>query len=62
MYINKKHVSDENSHYAVGKTILRKNGEKDIVQKVINSGLGKIAILESIAPKVLLLSHCNFVE
>jgi hypothetical protein len=52
----------EYSHPAVGKTVIRKNGEKDIVQKVVDSGFGKIAVLKSIAPKGLLLSHCEFVE
>ena len=54
--------TEEYAHPAVGKTVIRKNGEKDVVQKVINSGFGKIAVLKSIAPKGLLLSHCEFVE
>ena len=54
--------TEEYAHPAVGKTVIRKNGEKDVVQKVVNSGFGKIAILESIAPKGLLLSQCEFVE
>lgn len=54
--------TEETAHPAVGKTVLRKNGKKDRVQKVVNSGFGKIAVLESIAPKGLLLSHCKFIE
>lgn len=54
--------SDEYVHPAVGKTVIRKNGEKDVIQKVVDSGFGKIAVLESIAPKGLLLSQCEFAE
>ena len=54
--------TEEYEHPAVGKTVIRKNGEKDVVQKVVDSGFGKIAILKSIAPKGLLLSQCKFVE
>lgn len=54
--------TDELAHPAVGKTVVRRNGEKDKVQKVVDSGFGKIAVLESIAPKGLLLSHCKFIE
>lgn len=53
---------NEYTHPAVGKTVIRKNGQKDVVQKVIDSGFGKIAILEGIAPKGLLLSHCDFID
>ena len=57
-----QHRTEELAHPAVGKTVIRKNGEKDKVQKVVDSGFGKIAVLESIAPKGLLLSHCKFIE
>ena len=52
----------EYSHPAVGKTVVRKSGETDIIQKVIDSGFGKIAVLSSIAPKGLLLSQCRIIE
>ena len=52
----------EYTHPAVGKTVLRKSGEKDTIKQVINSGLGKIAVLESIAPRGLLLSHCRIID
>lgn len=54
--------TEEYRHPAVGKTVIRKNGQKDIVQKVVDSGFGKIAVLKSIAPKGMLLSHCEFLE
>ena len=62
MNTDKHKSSKEYSHPAVGKIVVRKNGEKDIVQKVVDSGFGKIAVLKSIAPKGMLLSHCDFLE
>ena len=62
MNTDTKPGSNEYGHPAVGKTVIRKNGQKDIVQKVIDSGFGKIAVLKGIAPKGLLLSHCEFAD